>query len=316
MRLILGFALSALLLAAPAAAETRLKVMTFNVYGAGLNGTGSIAETVAAIKAAGADVVGVQEVRAEADPCTAEVCPAAGPGVASDLAKALGWNVHEQTAANEALWANAILSRFPLGAPTANDLGVSVDVDGRRVWIFNVHLDDAPYQPYQAMGIAYGAAPFTKDPTELARYAAETRGGAMALLAADLKAAEGADAVFLTGDFNEPSHLDWTAAAVAAGLQPVAVEYPTSKAVAAMGFTDALRAAHPDVAAKPAFTWTPSTEPTDPEDHHDRIDFVYAKGPALKVLSAAIVGEKAPAADIVVAPWFSDHRAVVADVAF
>lgn len=316
MRLILGFAVSALLLASPAAAETRLKVMTFNVYGAGLNGAGSIAETVAAIKAAGADVVGVQEVRSEADPCTADVCPAAGPSVAADLAKALGWNVHEQTAKNEALWANAILSRFPVGAPTANDLGVSLDVDGRKVWIFNVHLDDSPYQPYQAMGIAYGAAPFTKDPKDLARYAAETRGGAMALLATDLKAADGADAVFLTGDFNEPSHLDWTPAAVAAGLQPVAVEYPTSKAVAAMGFTDALRAVHPDVAAKPAFTWTPSTEPTDPEDHHDRIDFVYAKGPALKVLSAAVVGEKAPAADIVVAPWFSDHRAVVADVVF
>ncbi|BBE72577.1 endonuclease/exonuclease/phosphatase family protein [Oharaeibacter diazotrophicus] len=314
--IIVAAALVAALSVSPAAAETRLKVMTFNVYGAGLNGTGSIAEVAAAIRAAGADVVGVQEVRAEKNPCTADDCPADGPSVAADLAKALGWHVHDQTAANEALWANAVISRYPIGAATAHDLGVPLDVEGRKVWLFNLHLDDSPYQPYQAMGIEYGAAPFTKDPKELARFSAETRGGAMKLFAEDLKAADGADAVFVTGDFNEPSHLDWSEAAVKAGLQPVAVDYVASTTILGLGFTDALRAVFPDVAKKPAFTWTPTTAADDPTDHHDRIDFVYARGAGLEVLSAAIVGEKAPEADVVVTPWPSDHRAVVAEVAF
>lgn len=303
-------------IAGPAAAETRIRVMSFNIYGGGVNGSGSVDAVAAAIRAAGADVVGVQEVRGEADPCTADDCPAAGPSVAADLARALGWNVHEQTAVNEALWANAILSRFPIGAPTAHDLGVPLDVEGRRVFLFNLHLDDSPYQPYQAMGIAYGDAPFTRDPAALARFSEETRGGAMRLLAEDLKAADGAEAVFLTGDFNEPSHLDWTAAAVKAGLQPVAVDFAASEAAARLGFSDSFRLAHPDPVATPGFTWTPTTLPSDPDDHHDRIDYVYAKGPALRVLSSAVVGEKAPEADVVVSPWPSDHRAVVSEVAF
>ena len=53
---------------------------------------------------------------------------------------------------------------------------------------------------------------------------------------------------------------------------------------------------------------------TDPEDHHDRIDFVYAKADRIRVTDAAIVGEMTPEADIVVVPWPSDHRAVVAEV--
>ena len=46
--------------------------------------------------------------------------------------------------------------------------------------------------------------------------------------------------------------------------------------------------------------------------HHDRIDFVYFKGKGLKVTDAKIVGESQKNADIVVTPYPSDHRAVVA----
>lgn len=41
-----------------------------------------------------------------------------------------------------------------------------------------------------------------------------------------------------------------------------------------------------------------------------------AKGPALKVVMAAIVGEDGLRSDIKVMPWPSDHRAVVAEVQF
>jgi endonuclease/exonuclease/phosphatase family metal-dependent hydrolase len=303
--------------AGPAAAEqTRLTVMTFNIWGGGQNEGKPVDETVAAIKAAGADIVGVQETRLESDPCTADVCPPTGTSVAKQIADALGFYYYDQTADNVALWANAILSRYPIGKATAHDLGVAIDVDGRKVYVFNIHLDDSPYQPYQLLDIEYGDAPFIKTEAEAIKFAAETRGPAIDLVESDLEEAAGADAVFLFGDFNEPSFRDWTEGAVKAGHQPVVVHWPTTTRIESFGFTDLFRAAVPDEVARPAYTWTPTTEPTDPEDHHDRIDFAFGRADHLTVEKAAIVGEKSPEADIVVTPWPSDHRSVAATVTF
>lgn len=299
-----------------ALADTTLSVMSFNVYGGGANDGKPVDETVAVIKASGADIIGIQETRLESDPCEADYCPPAGDSVAKAIADKLGFHYYDQTKENAALWANAIISRYPIGPATANDLGVRIDVDGRTVYAFNIHLDDSPYQPYQLLDIEYGAAPFIKTEAEAVKFAAETRGPAMKLLAEDLKAADGADAAFVFGDFNEPSHLDWTKDAVAAGHHPVTVQWPTTSSLEQLGFVDPYRMVHPDVVAKPAYTWTPTSEPTDPEDHHDRIDFALVRAKDLKVEDASIVGEKPEAAEIVVTPWPSDHRAVVAKVRF
>ena len=301
--------------AGPVGAET-LRVMSYNTWGGGANEGKGIEETVAAIKAARADVVGLQETRLESEPCTAESCPAVGESVAPALAKALGWYVHDQTAENGALWANAILSRYPMGAASPNDLGVPVDVNGKTVWLFNIHLDDEPYQPYQLLGIEYGPAPFISTEAEAIRFATETRGSALGLLLADMEKAEGAAAVFVTGDFNEPSIHDWTPEAVAAGQHPVAVKWPTTGRLVAEGFIDAYRAVHPDPVAKPAYTWTPRYDEAATDDHPDRIDFVLVRGQGVTVTDAAIVGEDGPRSDIVVTPWPSDHRAVVAEITF
>ncbi len=316
-RSIFAMTLAGLLLGAPAAlAETKLTVMTFNIWGGGGNADKPVDETAAAIRAAGADIVGVQETRLESDPCDADNCPPTGESVAKALADALGFYYYDQTATNDALWANAILSRYPIGAATPNDLGVAIDVSGRKVYAFNIHLDDSPYQPYQLLGIPYGDSPFLKTEDEAVAAAKATRGRGLELLFGDLKAAEGADAAFVFGDFNEPSHHDWTAAAAAAGRHPIAVRYPSELSIEEHGFIDAFRTVFPNEMTKPAFTWTPTTAPDDPTDHHDRIDYVLARGKGLTVESAGIVGEKAPEADIIVAPWPSDHRAVVATVKF
>ena len=298
------------------AEETTLTVMSFNTWGVGANEGKPVDATVAAIRAAGADIVGIQETRTEGDTCTAEVCPPLGESRAKAIADALGFHYYDQTAETDANWSNAILSRFPIGAATGNDTGVAIDVNGRTVYAFNLHLDDSPYQPYQLVGIEYGPFPFLKTADEAIKAATETRGHAIALFREDLKAAADADAAFVFGDFNEPSHRDWTEAAARAGRHPIAVAYPTALAIENEGFVDAFRVSFPDEVAKPGFTWTPTTEPTDPEDHHDRIDFVFARAPKLEVLSTGIVGEKTPEADLVVTPWPSDHRAVMATVKF
>jgi hypothetical protein len=92
---------------------------------------------------------------------------------------------------------------------------------------------------------------------------------------------------------------------------PLAVAYPSTQALTDAGFVDAYRAAHADPVTRPGHTWTPITEPTDPNDRHDRIDFVFVGGGAT-VEDAIVVGEKPGVADLVVTPWPTDHRGVVA----
>jgi endonuclease/exonuclease/phosphatase family metal-dependent hydrolase len=295
---------------------TTLTVMSFNVWGGGANEGKPVEETAAVIRAAGADIVGIQETRQEAADCTEESCPPASESVAAKLAQALGFHYYDQSQSNDALWANAILSRYPIGAATPNDLGVAIEVPGRRVFAFNIHLTDFPYQPYQAMGIPYGDAPFLDTGAAAAQAAEAARGAAIALLVADLKAAEGADAAFVFGDFNEPSHRDWTARTAAAGRHPFAVDFPSARAVEAQGFTDAYRAAHPDEVEMPGYTWEAIARPADVEVQHDRIDYVFARGDGLVIEQVRIFGEKSPEADVVVTPWPSDHRAVAATVRF
>jgi endonuclease/exonuclease/phosphatase family metal-dependent hydrolase len=296
----------------PALAETTLRVMSYNIWGGGANEGKGIDETLAVIRAANPDIIGLQEVRTEGDICEADHCPPGPDSVGPALAEALGWHYHEQTEENAALWANGILSRFPITGTAPHDLGVSIDVNGTTVWLFNIHHDDSPYQPYQLLDIEYGDAPFIDTADEAVRFATETRGPAMELLFAAMEGVAGP--VFVTGDFNEPSGLDWTEAAVTAGQQPIAVDWPTTGALMAAGFSDAYRAVHPDPVAKPAFTWTPKYPEDATDDHPDRIDFVFVRD--ARVTDAWIVGETGPRTDLAVDPWPSDHRAVLTEVTF
>lgn len=313
---LLAVVLLAALAGAASAQASELTIMSFNIYGGGANDKKPVDETVAAIRAVNPDIIGIQETRLESDPCTADTCPATGDSVAPRIAAALGYHCYDQAAQNDALWANAILSRYPIGKATPNDTGVEIIVDGRKVHAFNIHLDDSPYQPYQLLGIEYGDAPFLKTADEAVKAAADTRGPGLKLLFDDMASAGPSDADFVFGDFNEPSHRDWTESAVKAGNQPMVVPFPTVKAIEDLGFVDTFRAIYPDAGAKPGMTWTPTTEATATDDHHDRIDFALARGKDLKVIAAGIVGEKAPEADIVVTPWPSDHRATMAKVQF
>ena len=291
----------------------RLTVMSFNAWGAGANEGKSIDETLAVIRRFKPDIVGLQEVRRESVPCTS-TCPPDGPSAAGAIAEALGYHVYEQLAENEALWANAIVSRFPVTRSTPNDLGVVLDAGGMEVAIMNVHLADFPYQPYQALEIPYDDAPFLYSEEGLIDAAKRARGAALDLLMADLDSVGNVDAVFVTGDFNEPSHRDWTARAVAAGRHPIVVKYPSALRLEEAGFIDTYRHFFKDEIASPGYTWTPTTAADDPDDHHDRIDYVFGRGPDLKVESAVAVGEESDASDIGLSPWPSDHRAVVATV--
>lgn len=295
--------------------ELRVSIMSFNAWGAGANENRSIDDTVNVIRHINPDIVGLQEARGESLACTEAICPPDGPGRAADIARALGYYVYSQETVNEALWANAIISRYPIVSTTQNELGVVLQIGARRVAVFNIHASDFPYQPYQASNIAYGDVPFLKTEAELVAAAEQARGSAIALLLEEIAAIDNIDAVLVTGDFNEPSHRDWTARAAKYGVHPLAVSFPAARRMEAAGFVDAYRTLFPDEITHPGFTWTPTTTPDDPHDHHDRIDYIFVRANGLRVESVSIAGEVSAASTIQFARWPSDHRAVVATIA-
>lgn len=281
-----------------------VRVMSFNMWNGGDSGKQPLAQSIAVIKESRADVVGLQE--------TAGRSPKGQPRPdrAAEIAKQLGWNYVDLG------MGRGIISRYKIHSVTPKKWGAKLELpSGRELYHFNVHLAHSPYQPYQLFRIPYGNAPFVTTAAEAVVAAQAARGRQINRMLKEVKneVPEGVP-MFLTGDFNEPSHLDWTPANVKAKQCPLAVEWPTTKAVEAAGFVDAYRAVHPDPVKKRGLTWTPITAIDDPKDRHDRIDMVFIGGVKVNVRTAQIVGEKPEFADLVVTPYPSDHRAVVAEV--
>jgi exodeoxyribonuclease III len=292
------------MLAAPvqANAAESLRVMTFNLWQGGEEGKQPLAQTIKVIETAKADVVGLQETAGiERD--------GKKPDNARRIAEQLGWDYIDQGGGT------GVICRYKLDGHTPRKLGVRVALpSAKTVWLFNVHFAHAPYQPYQLLKIPYADAPFIQTAEQAVLEARKARGSQLTALLNEIKnVKDDKAAILITGDFNEPSLLDWTKSVVFAGGCPLPVRWPTTAAVHDAGFADAYRGIHSDPVKRPGYTWTPITAEDDPKDRHDRIDFVFV-GRGAKVTSAEIVGERTDRADIVVKPYPSDHRAVVATV--
>lgn len=270
----------------PPSSAAPLRVLSFNIWTDAKQG--GVDATAAVIRAAEADLVGVQEVKEIGD----------------QLAQQTGLTFVAQTK-------GGILTRYPVLSRSAAGLGIEVEIAaGQSLWFYNVHLHHEPYQPYQLAGIAYGKNnPFVHTAAAAIGEATRARGPEMAQLLLDLEPAIlSGNPIVITGDFNEPSHLDWTQSVVDAGRIPLPVAWPTSRLMIDAGFQDAYRQIHPDPLSQPGHTWTPLPSP---QDVMDRIDFVYFRNWVPQ--SARVVGESAEHADVVVTPYPSDHRAVLVE---
>ena len=284
-------------------AETQkknIRVMSYNIHRGGVVMLKQpLSQTAKAIRLAEADVVGIQETRSPRG------------DTLEDLAKLLGWNHDMGKGSN-------ILTRYEIVESLYKGVKVKMD-SGRYAYVFNVHLSSHPYQPYQLLKIRpkwhkhTNNITFIKTEAEAIEWAKKARGVEIAKVLRQVKSLPDKQApVFVVGDFNEPSHLDWTEAAAKAGRHPIKVAYPTSTEMVKAGFSDSYRKIYPDEMKNPGITWSPAYKVSDPLTHHDRIDFVYFKGKGLQVKDVKILGENKENADLVVSPYPSDHRAVVA----
>lgn len=251
-----------------------LKVMTFNIW----RGSTSIVKVAEAIRTAEADVIGIQEA----------------DGQLPALARKLNFYYDEE---------HNILSRYPLHQSAHKEF-IWVEVAPDEVAAMsNVHLCHEPYGPYDIRDELDAAAAVANE-NRIHMQEMNSRFHLLRQLAS-----QGVP-VFLTGDFNAPSHLDWTDEAKSMHFG-VAVEWPVSIRLEQLQFRDSYREVHSDPLMKPAVTWTPGGNGhIEPDEVHDRIDFVYAGGPSATI-DSRIVGERGPYTDIAITPWPSDHRAVV-----
>ena len=272
------------------AAVESLRVMTYNIWVGGTVQGQPLSRTVGVIQTSQADVIGIQEV--------------GGSGQA--IANALGFYYYNF---NSDL---SIISRYPI-VQTLNS-GVKLELSAtQEAYLYNVHLSAYPYQPYDMRdGL------ITTEAQAIAE-ADAARGGQIDSVLNGMAGALATGApVFLVGDFNEPSHLDWTQAAANAGLNfGKKVAWPASTATENAGLTDAFRELRPDEINDRGATWTPGYPAPflDSNEVLDRIDYVYYAGLNVTPTSAQVYGYDAndPHTDVGIQPYPSDHRSLVVE---
>ena len=274
--------------------EHQFCLMSFNILYGGTHLGQSLEQTAAVIRLAQADIVVACEQWGNAEP----------------LADLLGFTCHIVVA--PPYWKSvAVLSRYPITETFANGVRLELDLQ-QSVCVFGVHLTSTPYQPYRVRDKAY-----TKK-EEILDEARETREQELVDVLSEIRPLiEAGERVLLCGDFNEPSHLDWTLASAREGHHfGLEMPWPCSKRVTESGMEDAYRVVFPDVCRHPGYTWTSvpglgvgGSERAE-DEVHDRIDFIYYAGLGLEPRAASIVGENSRNADLVVSPFPSDHRAV------
>ncbi|MBB2912148.1 hypothetical protein FHS43_003428 [Streptosporangium becharense] len=283
-----------------------LKAMSWNLWHGGSRVNGSRDKQLKFLLDHDVDVVGMQETSSTS---------------ARELAEALGWD-HFQAGPDL-----GVVSRYPItgrgplpsesGLPAVN---VRVRLDDRRdqeVSVWNVHLGHSPYGPYDACFGKMTREQLLANEVSSGRTPQIT--AILGAMKADLAAARRTP-VLLVGDFNAPSHLDWTDTVRRCGYG--SVPWPASVLPEKAGLKDSFRVAHPDPVAAPGTTWSP-VYPTftggyghdghkgEPEPQ-DRIDFVHYAG-RLRVLDSRtlVEGTPAPVPGHADNAWTSDHAAVL-----
>lgn len=222
------------------------------------------------------------------------------------LAKALGWYVAYSGD-------TAIISRYPVtqlaGTDASTQASVAFDGEDSKVIVYSGHLGYDPYGPYDFCKYNMTMEQVMKREAESGRTPQITE------ITNDIKKLmpnASRVPILLAGDFNAPSHLDWTEASKADHCGIGYVAWPTSKIPVDAGMIDSFRELYPDPVRDPAFTWSP-IHPA-PEEPQDRIDFIYYAGGAKVTESKPIVvGVPKPSPNEGNNEWTTDHAAFYSD---
>lgn len=229
---------------------------------------------------------------------------------------------------------------YPLDNDAGSVLKATLQIDNHTVVVYSAHLDYTHYACYLPRG--YSGTTWKKldspvlDNDSVQRANKESlRDEAIEGVIADARheKAKG-NLVFLGGDFNEPSHLDWTESTKNLfDHHGTVIRWDCSVRLYENGFKDSFRERYPNPVTHPGFTF-PSDNPavgTDklswaPEaDERDRIDFIYyMSDKRIKLKSSSVVGPsksiirgqrtEEEGKDTFILPvniWPTDHKALL-----
>lgn len=320
MSRLLLFAFFVLLLAEAAAAgepeaADGLRVLSWNVLRGGNNVRQGPEKALAVIRAAKPDLVLLQEsYEIDGD----------RPKLGDWLADQLGWNAYQGESTHL-----CVLTPLELQATFFHDpwhgVGARIrDGQGREFIAYSIWID---YRAYITAELRDN--PSISDEELLA--AESERSSRLPETKALLQFLQEqghltADVPLLVGgDWNTPSHLDWTRDAARVFKNRRALPLPVSLAVHEAGLDDTFRMVHPNAVQQPGITWSPMYRSVDSgkDQGFERIDRVYLKNadPAssrwrLSPVAARVVPEvweddAIPAAE---REFPSDHGAVVIEL--
>ena len=300
-----------------------LRVLSFNILQGGGNaanvgfpnrdfGGSRIDEIAEVILMSRAQIVGIQE-----DDNSSKLFDALGPG----------WHR-----------AGSVYAQFPLELIQKSNWMTVAKANissGQSITVVNCHWRPSNYGPGQArdllaeQGQPKDSVQFAKQILKSSDKSTGNRSYAETLQVLKPFLEKG-DTIVVTGDFNEPSHLDWTSRYAEKGADrwvqnktetPLRLEiaWKGSQLLAEAGLIDAYRRHFKDEVEHPGNTWTPEYPAETPgrlaysDQVNDRIDMIYFSGPPMHLIEAAVVGESSQTSGIVYqGRWPSDHRAVLA----
>ena len=244
---------------------------------------------------------------------------------ATDIAQRLGWDYVDADSDP------AVISRYPVTAgphplallptilvidgPLGIDAHIRIDDEKgngvKELALWSVHLPAGPpYGPYE-MCFGHKSEQEIMLDEERSLRVMQMR-AVLRMMSADLDAKDKTPVV-LTGDFNSPSHLDYTPATADRHCGYAQFAWPTTVMTESAGLIDSFRVANPDPSRVPGDTWSPvykiheggygyDSHIGDPEPQ-DRIDYVHHAGELRVVSSEALAGSDGR--------WVSDHAGVL-----
>lgn len=239
-----------------------------------------------------------------------------------------------------------LLSRYPITDsltvfPEHNDHGsiyrLLCDAKGKKMAVYTAHLDyldDAYYNVRGYDGSSFREIPIPRTVEEvLERNVKSQRDDAIRCFIEQAKKDEAAGyTVVIGGDFNEPSHEDWTEATrYLYDHHGLVVPWTVTSLLAEAGFRDAYRTFYPNVLTHPGFTFPSDNPDVSPQkltwaplaDERDRIDYLWYKGKNARVTDCRIFGPEGcivysrrcqnPTRENFIKPlgvWPTDHKGV------
>lgn len=277
-----------------------VRLMTVNMWEAGLNVDEGLDKMIRAIITANVDVVGLSE---------------AWHDRGSDVAKALGWFAFQS---GEVL----IMSRYPMFIPAKTisefTVGTQVILDDHRqqLFVWNTNLKPAAPQSLRIMcdvTIGEGLTNLNRaDDVRRAEYDAgrpQLVDDILNEMAWHLPGNHTVPVVFM-GGWNSGSELDYTEATAKKHCGTHGRNmWPASRRTLDAGFIDSYREVHPDPVEDVGPTWS-----TVRNDTNHRLDFIYyLGGPNVSVIDSDtfIMGDPVPEPNHPSNLWPSDHAAVL-----